>query len=116
MFFADRLHAEPEDRNSILSDPIIYGLLTGSMRSLRIEITLTLSGRRVLETTGSMRSLRIEILVDEESCQAIMTGSMRSLRIEISLLGTKKAAGDDRLHAEPEDRNTHTNFLKKLAF
>ena len=67
--------------------------------------------------TGSMRSLRIEILdVIIRAYTVKPTGSMRSLRIEIETVSGKLFHLKDRLHAEPEDRNTHTNFLKKLAF
>ena len=113
--------------------------MTGSMRSLRIEIIHKTLACILPTKTGSMRSLRIEILLqkqmllpaydrlhaepeDRNVCHAnadvrrVLTGSMRSLRIEIVMSGNCKYALLDRLHAEPEDRNTHTNFLKKLAF
>ena len=62
MFFADRLHAEPEDRNTChgIVNPML--ILTGSMRSLRIEMSYVF-GRWDRRVTGSMRSLRIEIPV-----------------------------------------------------
>ena len=43
MFFADRLHAEPEDRNIYSGDTNIRIAVTGSMRSLRIEMRMYLN-------------------------------------------------------------------------
>ena len=60
----------------------------------------------ICATTGSMRSLRIEIDKGERKRDLTETGSMRSLRIEISDKGERKRDLKDRLHAEPEDRNT----------
>ena len=102
--YADRLHAEPEDRNCLYSNSNRNKQPTGSMRSLRIEI-YSVPAKLALKSTGSMRSLRIEIVDLFCTNFSASTGSMRSLRIEITITHAQANYDNDRLHAEPEDRN-----------
>ena len=61
--------------------------------------------------TGSMRSLRIEIGNTRLTIGSNWTGSMRSLRIEIRILSNSFKINHDRLHAEPEDRNRSESLV-----